>query len=417
MLVVTRSGKHIDLLSEGEFFGEMALVDGSPRSADVHVQEAAELVKLPAPAYQSLKRERPASALKMADVMLKQLSFRVRRSTSRALDAEKTACPGNRRLRRPRANARGVGRAETESQAQIRTQIQASKVKPKAKPKAQRRQAQIPPPPQRAGLEQEHRRVPRPRRPPGPRRRRCTFPVRLRPHAGPSWRKPSPVPPAGLLRAAAAGADGRRPVARKGSLLLAWPPGQARGPSPGRLLHRPSLASEVWAGESGAPKDSSAAAEAVRTGQPSCAGRAPLATAWRCPWRYRGEEPWARPCCSRGTAFQPGRGALAALAAAEQGLSRVLKAFQSVSRHRQAERRLQAIVAAAAAVQRDRALGSVLARIIREAEALLDAEAAPACSCWRTTAACWAPAATGRGRDPAEGPAPGQRRGRGGLGG
>jgi CRP/FNR family cyclic AMP-dependent transcriptional regulator len=89
VLVVTRQGKHIDLLSEGEFFGEMALVDGGPRSADVHVQEAAELVKLPADAYQRLKRERPASALKMADVMLKQLSFRVRRSTTRALDAEK----------------------------------------------------------------------------------------------------------------------------------------------------------------------------------------------------------------------------------------------------------------------------------------------------------------------------------------
>jgi CRP-like cAMP-binding protein len=89
VLVVARKGMHIDLLSEGEFFGEMALVGGSPRSADVHVQEAAELVKLPADAYQRLKRAQPASALKMADVMLKQLSFRVRRSTTRALDAEK----------------------------------------------------------------------------------------------------------------------------------------------------------------------------------------------------------------------------------------------------------------------------------------------------------------------------------------
>lgn len=79
---------HINLLNEGEFFGEMALADGSPRSADVTVKEAAVLLRLPAEAFKSLKRDKPLTALKVADVLLKQLSFRVRRSTLRALENE-----------------------------------------------------------------------------------------------------------------------------------------------------------------------------------------------------------------------------------------------------------------------------------------------------------------------------------------
>lgn len=85
---VEGEARHINLLSAGEFFGEMAMVDGSPRSADVSVKEAAVLVKLPAEAYKSLKKQKPGTALKVADVLLKQLSFRVRRSTSRALESE-----------------------------------------------------------------------------------------------------------------------------------------------------------------------------------------------------------------------------------------------------------------------------------------------------------------------------------------
>jgi CRP-like cAMP-binding protein len=88
VLEVSRGGRHINLLSAGEFFGEMALIDGSPRSADVLVKEDAVLVQLPGAAYAALKRERPACALKVADVMLKQISYRLRRSNTRALDAE-----------------------------------------------------------------------------------------------------------------------------------------------------------------------------------------------------------------------------------------------------------------------------------------------------------------------------------------
>jgi CRP-like cAMP-binding protein len=85
---VAGENRHINLLSEGEFFGEMSLVDGSPRSADVAVKEEAVLVRIPSDTYRNLKKSHPATALKVADVLLKQLSFRVRRSTSRALESE-----------------------------------------------------------------------------------------------------------------------------------------------------------------------------------------------------------------------------------------------------------------------------------------------------------------------------------------
>lgn len=93
--VVNGQPRHINVLSAGEFFGEMALIDGTPRSADITVKEAAELVKLPVAAYQRLKKEAPATALKVADVLLKTLSFRLRRSTTRAL-ANEAAAPTKR---------------------------------------------------------------------------------------------------------------------------------------------------------------------------------------------------------------------------------------------------------------------------------------------------------------------------------
>jgi CRP-like cAMP-binding protein len=107
---------HINLFSAGEFFGEMALIDGSPRSADVTVREASVLVKLPAEAYRRLKSQSPASALKLADVLLKQLSYRVRRTTTRALASETAGA----------APAAGSGKAAKGT----------AKPRPKARPKA-----------------------------------------------------------------------------------------------------------------------------------------------------------------------------------------------------------------------------------------------------------------------------------------
>ena len=87
--IVNGEKKHINLLNPGEFFGEMALIDNSPRSADVTVREKSELIRLSRENFNRLKKEYPATALKIADVLLKTLSFRVRRSTTRALENEK----------------------------------------------------------------------------------------------------------------------------------------------------------------------------------------------------------------------------------------------------------------------------------------------------------------------------------------
>ena len=103
----------INLLSAGEFFGEMALIDGSPRSADVLCKEDAVLIRLSGDAFRRLKKEQPATALKIADVLLKTLSFRVRRSTSRALDSESSAktaaspAPKRKPAKRPRMKLGG----------------------------------------------------------------------------------------------------------------------------------------------------------------------------------------------------------------------------------------------------------------------------------------------------------------------
>jgi CRP-like cAMP-binding protein len=81
--------RHINLLNPGEFFGDMALIDGSPRSAGIVVKEDAVLVRFSREDFRRLKKQFPATGLKVLDVLLKTLSFRVRRSTNRALERER----------------------------------------------------------------------------------------------------------------------------------------------------------------------------------------------------------------------------------------------------------------------------------------------------------------------------------------
>ena len=90
-VVRSRGGSHlhINLLNPGEFFGDMALIDGSPRSAGVIVKQDAILVRFSRDDFRRLKKQFPATALRVMDVLLKTLSFRVRRSTSRSLEREK----------------------------------------------------------------------------------------------------------------------------------------------------------------------------------------------------------------------------------------------------------------------------------------------------------------------------------------
>ncbi len=76
--------KQVALLSEGEFFGELALIDGSPRSATVTAGGETSLIALSNEAYRKLKTQHAATGFKVTDVLLKYLSQRIRRTTKKA---------------------------------------------------------------------------------------------------------------------------------------------------------------------------------------------------------------------------------------------------------------------------------------------------------------------------------------------
>jgi len=70
----------IAVLNPGEFFGEMALLDGLPRSAAVRATGDTELFMVSLEGYQQLRREKPHTALKLMDIIIKVLSNRLRQA-------------------------------------------------------------------------------------------------------------------------------------------------------------------------------------------------------------------------------------------------------------------------------------------------------------------------------------------------
>jgi len=70
----------IAVLNPGEFFGEMALLDGLPRSAAVRATSDAELFMISLDGYQKLRRDKPHTALKLMDIIIKVLSNRLRQA-------------------------------------------------------------------------------------------------------------------------------------------------------------------------------------------------------------------------------------------------------------------------------------------------------------------------------------------------
>jgi len=80
-LVEVRSGgKLLSRLGPGQFFGEMAILENQPRSADVIAVEASRLLVLSAPAFKTLIFANPKIALKM----LHEFARRIR-NTDRGL--------------------------------------------------------------------------------------------------------------------------------------------------------------------------------------------------------------------------------------------------------------------------------------------------------------------------------------------
>ena len=76
--------KFIASLTDGEFFGELALIDGSPRSATVVASGDVEIVKLSTEGFEKLKNEYAKTGFKVTGVLLKFLSYRIRRTTKKA---------------------------------------------------------------------------------------------------------------------------------------------------------------------------------------------------------------------------------------------------------------------------------------------------------------------------------------------
>lgn len=70
----------IAVLNPGEFFGEMALLDGLPRSAAVRATADSEVFLVTLEGYQRLRRDKPHTALKLMDVIIKVLSNRLRQA-------------------------------------------------------------------------------------------------------------------------------------------------------------------------------------------------------------------------------------------------------------------------------------------------------------------------------------------------
>ncbi len=81
----------LTVLSAGQIFGEMALVDGEPRSADAVADSDAALYFLAHPEYEKLKQNQPATALRIQDMLVVTLCSRIREA-NRAFETIRFWC-------------------------------------------------------------------------------------------------------------------------------------------------------------------------------------------------------------------------------------------------------------------------------------------------------------------------------------
>ncbi|HDQ26564.1 MAG TPA: cyclic nucleotide-binding domain-containing protein, partial [bacterium] len=70
----------IAVINQGEFFGEMALLDGMPRSAAAKAAADASVLSISRDNYLSLRQSSPQTALKIVDILVKVLSNRLRQA-------------------------------------------------------------------------------------------------------------------------------------------------------------------------------------------------------------------------------------------------------------------------------------------------------------------------------------------------
>jgi uncharacterized membrane protein len=94
--VRTKDGHEVTLteLQRGDFFGEMALLDGKPRSADAHVTENARLAVLSREHFLSFVRSNPNVALELLTALanrLRRTDELLRHSATRNVNVEEAA--------------------------------------------------------------------------------------------------------------------------------------------------------------------------------------------------------------------------------------------------------------------------------------------------------------------------------------
>ena len=94
-VVHRRDGREFDLatLGPGEFFGELALVDSGPRSADVETLTDCTLMKLEHGALRALAGVYPNAAFKLLIALGRVLVIRMRRGNQKYIDSLLAAAP------------------------------------------------------------------------------------------------------------------------------------------------------------------------------------------------------------------------------------------------------------------------------------------------------------------------------------
>jgi len=84
-----KEGKQFELatLCPGDFFGEIALVDEGPRSADVEASEEATLVRIPQSVIRALAGVYPSAAFKLLVAVGRVLVARMRKGNQKYIDS------------------------------------------------------------------------------------------------------------------------------------------------------------------------------------------------------------------------------------------------------------------------------------------------------------------------------------------
>jgi CRP-like cAMP-binding protein len=84
-----KDGKHFELASmgPGDFFGELALVDEGPRSADVEALEDSKLIRIPQSVIRALAGVYPSAAFKLLVAVGRVLVARLRKGNQKYIDS------------------------------------------------------------------------------------------------------------------------------------------------------------------------------------------------------------------------------------------------------------------------------------------------------------------------------------------